>query len=200
MGTRTTQLPHPPRPKSWTKRDYNALIETGHLQKVLHGYLFRGQLIETCLPQHAYAVTVTNLTRALFKAFGTNEDYEIRIKLPFETPGESIPEPAAIVMPSGEIDRIPYPVHAQWIIEVSENSLEIDHEKAREFAAAQVPEYWIIDVVARRLEVYRQILLDPSALLGYRYESMALFHEEDPVRPLMQPNATFRICDLLPPH
>jgi len=66
----------------------------------------------------------------------------------------SMPEPDLSVV--GGLRRDVLPTTALLVVEVSVSSLRIDREvKAPLYATAEVPEYWIVDVEARRLEVHR---------------------------------------------
>src|SRR4051812_42128791 len=91
-----TEQPPPPRRKLWTKQEYNDLVERGAFRGQ-HVYLFRGELIEMSPQYHPHAFAVTRLSSALARTFGLDADFEFRIQLPFETPGESMPEPDALV-------------------------------------------------------------------------------------------------------
>jgi Uma2 family endonuclease len=84
------------------------------------------------------------------------------------------------------------------VIEIAYSSLEADREAALEYAAAQVPEYWIIDVNERRLEVYRSIVSDPTTTLGFRYTEIFHVREHEPIRPLAKPEASFVLSSVLP--
>jgi Uma2 family endonuclease len=62
-----------------------------------------------------------------------------------------------------------HPTEAHLIIEVSDSSLRYDRdEKARLYASCGVPEYWVVNLVERVVEVHRE----PSAS-GYRQVTTA---------------------------
>jgi Uma2 family endonuclease len=53
------------------------------------------------------------------------------------------------------------------VVEVAEASLALDREeKGSLYARARVPEYWIVNLVGRVLEVYREPGLDAGAQYG----------------------------------
>jgi len=190
-------FPPPPRLKRWTKREYNELTAQGAFEGQ-HIYLFRGELIEMAPQFHPHAFTITRLNTALFKLFGLDRGYDIRIQLPFETPGESIPEPDALICTSEQLKRHPHPNRAELVIEVADSSLKEDREKAIEYAAAQVPEYWIIDVKARRLIVHRSPLAEPATALGWRYASIESIDEMSPITPVVLQTGSFILNSVLP--
>jgi Uma2 family endonuclease len=167
MGVTDLQPP-PPRVKRWTKREYNDLVERGAFQGQ-RVYLFRGELIETSPQYHPHAFAVTELTDVLHLAFGIRQGFKVRIQLLFDTPGPSMPEPDGLVCTEAQGLRVPHPCEAVLVVEVADSSLAIDREKALDYAAARVPEYWIIDVNNRCVEVYRNSVADPTAPQGFRY-------------------------------
>jgi Uma2 family endonuclease len=50
--------------------------------------------------------------------------------------------------------KLQHPTTARWVIEVAVASVDLDREKAAIFAAAGVPEYWIVLADEARIEVY----------------------------------------------
>lgn len=75
---------------------------------------------------------------------------------PFALSNSSEPEPDLAIVASGDYSQR-HPTSAPLIIEVAESSLDYDRKtKAPLYAAAGVPEYWIVDVVARVIEVHDQ--------------------------------------------
>ena len=193
--TLALEQPVPPRPKRWTKDEYNELVEMGGLrgQRV---YLFRGDLIEMSPQYHPHAFAVTELTDALHLAFGIRQGFKLRIQLPFEVPGESMPEPDAVVCTEDQYRRKPHPNQAVLVIEVADSSLALDREKALEYAAAQVPEYWIVDVNSRRVEVYRAPVADPTTSLGFRYPPPTIVEAHESIEPLAKPGVRLAVSQL----
>jgi Uma2 family endonuclease len=80
---------------------------------------------------------------------------------PITIPGtNSEPEPdIAIVEPLGRVyatEHHPYPENIFWLIEYSDSSLRKDTERKRKvYAAAGIREYWVINLKAKELIVYR---------------------------------------------
>ena len=90
-----------------------------------------------------------------------------------------------------------HPTTADLIVEVSDSSLFFDTTtKAELYAAAGVPDYWIIDVNARTLLVLR----DPPAVggNGHAYRSSRMLSQADAVTPVAAPASPIRVADLLP--
>jgi Uma2 family endonuclease len=186
--------PNKPHLKRWTKGEYFEAVERGafHQQRI---FLYRGELIETPPMGALHAFGVANLTEWLSRTFAPQ--YRIRIQLPFETPGESVPEPDGAIVTREQMRRRPHPDKARFLIEVSDTSIEIDREKAFEYAAARVPEYWIVNMRDRSVEIYREPVDDATALLGVRYASRQIFGDGETIAPLLRPLAMVAVASLV---
>lgn len=187
--------PTAPRVKQWSKPEYIELVEAGALQGQ-DVFLFRGELIEMPPMGAMHARALANVSRLIYQHL--LPEYAVRVQMPFDGPGDSIPEPDVAVYTLQNDKRLPHPNTAVLIIEVSDSSLSLDRDKGLEYAAAGVPEYWIDDVVSRRVEVYRDPLPDASALLGFRYASHQILSPGDQISPLAKPAVVIAIADLLP--
>ena len=117
----------------------------------------------------------------------------MRGQFPFALDEHSEPEPDIAVVPGGPFDYLDdHPTSALLVVEVSETSLS--HDRGRKLAAYarnDVPEYWLFDLTARRLEVYRQ----PA---GETYASRQVLTRSEAVTPLHAPDALIPIAELLP--
>ena len=83
-------------------------------------------------------------------------------------------------------ERFATPEDAFLVIEVSVSSLEDDRTRKLElYANNGIPEYWIINVEAKQLEVYRE----PE---GKTYRNKQTFNAEHAVAPLEFPDAEIR--------
>lgn len=75
------------------------------------------------------------------------------------TLANSEPEPdLAIVRPPDTryLQRHPTPQDIYWLVEVADSTLNYDLTTKRQlYARAGIPEYWVVDVAGRRLQVFR---------------------------------------------
>ena len=102
----------------------------------------------------------------------------------------SLPEPDIAIAPDPGWDS--YPVQAVLVIEVSVTSRAVDlGRKAAIYAAAGIPEYWVLDLTDRRLVVHR----DP---IEGRYTDIAPLTDVDEVTARRLP-LTVAVAELLPP-
>ena len=96
--------------------------------------------------------TVQKLTRLLVLALEGRA--AARCQSSFAALEFSEPEPDFAVVPPGDYD-LDHPSEAYLIVEVSESSLAFDRgKKLRLYASCAVPEYWIVNLPERCIEVY----------------------------------------------
>jgi hypothetical protein len=61
-----------------------------------------------------------------------------------------------------------------------------------------VDDYWILNLVDRVLEVYRQPAVDASARFGWSYASRQTLGADSLIAPLAAPHASVAVTALLP--
>jgi Uma2 family endonuclease len=118
----------------------------------------------------------------------------VRVQNSIGLPGlESAPEPDIAWVLRRDYSRArPTAADVLLVIEVAESSLEYDcGEKADLYAAAGIADYWIVNLVDRRIEVRR----DPVPG-GYR--SQRAHAGDDEIRPLAAPEIALRPSMLWP--
>jgi Uma2 family endonuclease len=186
-----------PRPWRWTREDYYRLGELGFFQGK-RVELIRGEIVEMS-PINRPHVQATGLTAdALRRVFAAG--YHICVQQPIlvlGAGGVSEPEPDVSVIRGGWRDYADHPTTAALLVEVSDTTLTYDTTtKAELYATAGVADYWVLDLNARRLLVFR----DPAPIPGgtQAYRTHLTFGESDSVSPLAAPNATVKVADLLP--
>ena len=186
--------PSKPHLKRWTKREYHAEVDRGGFRQQ-RIFLYRGELIEMPPMGSVPAFGITNLTEWLTQAF--RPQHRVRIQQPFETPGESVPEPDGAVVTHQQMRRRPHPDQALFLIEVADSSIELDREKAFDYAAAQVPEYWIVNMQDRNVEIYREPVADAAAVLGFRYASHRICGEGETISSLLRADQSVAVASLV---
>lgn len=91
------------------------------------------------------------------------------------------------------VDPLPrgtLPATARLVIEVAQTSQARDAEKARDYAAANVAEYWIVDLIGRTVVVHRRPL-------AAAYQETATFADGDSIKPLLGDAPTVDVSALL---
>jgi Uma2 family endonuclease len=186
------------RTRRWSRTEYDRLIALGIIQEDERLELLAGELVlrDRQSPGHAYAIEA--VSEALRDAVAPGG--HVRILSPIALDGESEPEPDLSVVPGAIRDyRDDHPSRPTLLVEVADTSLTFDREhKGSLYARARVPEYWIVNLNDRVLEVYRQSGPDTSALYGWAYRAVQSLGAEEHVSPLAAPTSRISIADVLP--
>ena len=119
---------------------------------------------------------------------------------PKPAPVESEPEPDVSVARGVRRDYShAHPARPGLVVEVAESSLALDRDhKGSLYARAQLADYWLLNLVDRVLEIYREPVADPAAPFGWRYASHERLGPDRFAAPLVQPGARIPVADLLP--
>lgn len=185
--------PHVPQePLRVTVERYLALLEEGTLAgdrlELLEGVIVS---MPPSNPPHAAALGL--VCEALRPVAGTGRC--LRVQSPLLLGAWSAPEPdVALVAGSHRDYSLRHPATALLVIEVSDWSLHQDRiTKAAIYARAGIPEYWIVNLAERGVEVLRE----PDAA-GGRYRAQRFARADESVEPLAAPGTPVVVRDLLP--
>lgn len=187
-----------PRTKRWTRLEYERLVDLGAFRAGEQVELLGGDLM-VCEPQGTTHMTAIRMAEeVLRRAFAAG--WEVRTQAPVALDDESEPEPDVVVAPGSFRDyRHAHPTRPALLVEVGDASLESDRvHKGSAYARAQVPEYWIVNLVDDVVEVYRHPIADSGAPFGWRYGSIVRLVPGELISPLAAPQARVRVADLLP--
>ncbi|HEX8084259.1 MAG TPA: Uma2 family endonuclease [Solirubrobacteraceae bacterium] len=131
-----------------------AMVEAGIIGPEERVELLHGVLTQMS-PQYVPHAGVTERLNTWLAPVLIEGTHSVRIQLPFRVPDRtSLPEPdvAVVLREDAPTD---HPSSAALIIEVAWSSLKVDTEiKTPLYAAADVEEYWVIDVASKRVEVF----------------------------------------------
>lgn len=191
MGDRTIRI------RQWTRLEYDRLIETGFFQAGDKVELLGGQLMVAEPQGSRHAATVSLVADALRAAFGSG--WYVMAQLPVALDDESEPEPDVAVVPGTARDYWnAHPSRPVLAVEVADASVALDREhKAGLYARAGVPDYWILNIGERILEVYRRPVPSPEAPYGWGYAEVQGLGPGATVSPLALPAASIAVADLL---
>jgi Uma2 family endonuclease len=140
-----------------TVAQYHRMIQTGVLGEDDPIELIEGYMVTKMprSPEHDYAIRTLDkrLQRLVPDTFTVSNQCAATLN-------DSEPEPDFTVARGGETtyrDHHPGPADTALIIEVSASSLPFDRtDKARVYARAGIPVYWIVNVVDKQIEVLTQ--------------------------------------------
>lgn len=139
----------------WSVDDYHAMIEAGILRD-RRVELLKGEIIEMSPETPIHYTTAKRGTKYLEELLSGKADVRFNGTI---TLADSEPEPdiAIVRLPESLYsDRHPTPQDIFWIVEVAKTSLTKDLDlKATIYASAGIQEYWVIDLSARQVIVFR---------------------------------------------
>jgi len=134
--------------------------------------------------------------KALERAFG--KGWFIQTQSPIILDDRSEPEPDVCVVRGSPRDYVmAHPSHPELIVEVAQSGLHLARgRKAAAYARAGIADYWILNLVDRVLEVYRE----PTGLASRRwgYASIESRRADAMMSSLAPLGASIGVADLLP--
>jgi Uma2 family endonuclease len=184
-------------PKRWRRVEYQRLVDVGAFDREPLE-LIGGQLIVAEPKGSEHAVAVDMAYVALLAAIPSG--WTVRGQNPLALDDESAPEPDLAVVPGFPADfRHAHPTRPALVIEVAESSLQFDRvTKGSLYARAGIVEYWIVNLIDRVVEVYRDAGPDLTAPFGWRYMSVERLRPPAAVTPLAVPATPVPVAGLLP--
>ena len=183
--------------RRWTRAEYERVASLGVFDNE-HLELIGGDLI-VAEPHGTYHATSLGKAGDALRAV-LPEGWIIRWQSPIALDDESEPEPdLAIIHGTRDDFREAHPTRPALVVEIAESSLLFDrNQKGSAYARAGLPDYWIVNLVDRVVEVYRDPTPDPSARYEWRYASVRTAAESETVTPLALPTLHIAVADLLP--
>ena len=180
-----------PAPYRFSVEDFYRMGEEGILNhderlELLNGEIFMMPPID---PGHADRTDYCQ--RRLMRILG--DKWLVRCQHPVRLGPEAEPIPdIAVVKPDDYSRRHPAPAEVALIVEVANSSLAFDlRTKRRLYAVAAIPEYWVMDLSARRLHVFS----DPRE---GEYHSQRILERGDAVRSNILDDKAIDVSELLP--
>ncbi len=143
-----------------TVRDYHKMGEVGILSEDDSVEIISGEMIDRALIGSAHAACVRYLLHFLAPQLGNTALLDIQNPLQLDDYSEPQPD---VMLLKPRLDFY-LPAHPQakdvlLLVEVAESSLAYDREvKIPLYARHQIPEVWLFDLRAQRLEIFQ----DPS--------------------------------------
>jgi len=184
--------------RRFTRVEYERLIDIEFFQPDERLELIDGLLVVREPQDSPHATGVRLVLTALRAVFGAG--WIVDSQLPVALDDHSEPEPDAAVVAGGPRDyRDGHPSRPVLIVEVAESRLAFDRRhKSSLYARAGIADYWVVNLVDRVLEVYRDPVAAAAAPYGFRYRSVTRLRPPATVTPLAAPSAVIPVADLLP--
>lgn len=182
--------PNPPR-KRWTRAEL-ALIEGTGVFDRQRVELIEGELIEKMPKNPPHVDAATLLLGWLMQIFGIRF---VNSEAPIDVAPEDQPVPDIIVLKRESKEFRTTPPQAadlNLVVEVADTSLPFDlTTKAALYARAGIVEYWVVDLVSRR------IIVHGNAQAG-SYESVISYDENDAIAPLAALGSSLAVREIFP--
>ncbi len=175
----------PGRIRGLRRDEFEDLVKLGAFADQ-HVELLRGVLVEMTVQEEPHA----RISAWFHKVFirGLDDHVEVRGHSSFAATEDSVPEPDVAVYTMELRTRLPR--EALLLVEVADTSLAKDRKiKTEIYAEAGVPEYWIANVRARRVEVHTRPGPDG-------YADVRTYSGDEVMRPLSLHPFELRISDV----
>jgi Uma2 family endonuclease len=186
-----------PQPRRWTCAEFHQLGDMGWFEG-RRAMLIEGEILDMPGPNPPHATITTKVDNTLRRYFA--KGYVIRNQSPLVLGQSTDPEPDLAVVAGELMDFYSaHPTTAALVIEVSDSTLTFDTTlKARLYAAAKVADYWVVDLVEKRLIVYRNPQPDPGQPFAAKYGQVQMLKPPHVVAPLCEPGLSIPVAELLP--
>ena len=173
-----------------TVDDIQAMLDAGILDADDKVELLDGVLVEMSPRGSRHSVAIRRLN-TLLVPIAIAEGLEVSPQCPLDVESPiSQPEPDLAVVPLDSANS--HAGGALLVIEISVSSRRIDlGRKAAIYAAAGIPDYWVLDLADDQLIVHREPI-------GEAYSSITTMTDADEVTAVRLP-LTVAVADLLPP-
>lgn len=177
----------------WTVDEYHQMIEAEILTSADKVELLEGQIIQMSPQRPPHAATTqcaSDYLRDLLSLRAT-----IRVQLPITLPPNSEPEPDIVVVRIDSqkyFDHHPAPDEIFLLVEVAKTTLKSDRTiKVPTYAKANIPEYWILDVEERIVNIFREPL-------GETYQQEIILNEDTTISTVAFPDVNIYFKNLFP--
>lgn len=177
----------------FTAEEFDQMVELGAFGKRKVA-LVNGEIVDMSAQGEPHVISYSLTSAWAVKTFG--DGWAVRLSSPLRTNRFSQPEPDVVVLRGNIRDHIDgtRPNTAELVIEISESTLRDDRTVMRKlYAKANVPEYWIVNLNDRQLEVFRT----PNRRTG-KYADYTIYRPGEVVSPLAAPDVRLDPAHLLP--
>ncbi len=175
----------------FSREEYYRLAEMDILEPEERTELIYGRIIARMSPMgRPHSVAVSKTATALAAAFGNG--YAVEQQMSLQLGNGLEPQPDVMVLPGTfrTITRtrlVPLMSCCWWKSPIPLCAMT-EAQKPALYAADNIPDYWLVNLRARTLEVRRQ----PE---NGEYLSLDVYREGESVAPLAAPNAPVRVAD-----
>lgn len=139
-----------------TAEVYYRMLAAGVIPHPARVELWDGELVEKMGKNQPHVIALSKLVRALTRL--VPDGWHVAPEAPLEIDGQSVPEPDVTIVrgqPDDYPERPPTAADVGLVVEVSDTSLRKDlNRMLPAYGTAGVPVYWLVNLPARRIEIY----------------------------------------------
>jgi hypothetical protein len=180
--------------RRFTVYDYHRMGEAGILSPTDRVELIDGEIVTKMAIGPRHGASVDRANRALTTTVDTSAIVRVQGSVRLDLFNE--PEPDIVLLrPRADFyaSAHPGPADILLIVEVAESSIDYDRDiKARVYARAGLPEYWLVDLNEDVVHVHS----DPSSGV---YRAVASYRRDQSITPRLLPTCAISTLDLLGP-
>ena len=185
------QPKHSPTRRLFTVEEYCAMAELGILEEGERVELLDGEIVVMPPIGEPHEDGTTRLGRDMTHLLYDRAWVRVQNSVRLDDYGLPEPDIAVVRLRDDYHRRRPTPEDVLLIIEVADTSLEFDREvKLARYAAAGIPEVWIVNLRARQVEAHS----DP---VDGTYRSRRLVTADGSIGPLAFPDVSLAVADFL---
>jgi Uma2 family endonuclease len=189
--------PAAPQPRRFSCAEFHQMGDMGWFEG-RRAMLINGEILEMPGPNPPHATMTAKVDTTLRRYF--TQGFVIRNQSPLVLGLATDPEPDLAVVAGQLMDYYSaHPTSATLVIEVADSTLAFDTtHKASLYAAASIPDYWVIDLVEKRQLVFRDPQADAASPFHAKYATTQALKPPAVVTSLCLPQAAIPVADLLP--
>jgi Uma2 family endonuclease len=180
--------------RRFTTDEYDHLTEIGFLGEDDRVELLEGEIVEMPPMGNRHSSCIARLTRVLQPKLG--DSALLWAQMPVRIDDRSKPEPDAALVrfdPNFYASGQPTAADVLLVIEVADSTLGYDRSrKGPVYARGGIPDYWLVDLNAERVEVFRE----PA---GEHYQSVQVFRRGERISVLALPGLELTVDEILGP-
>ena len=184
-----------PEKRKFTVAEYYRMTELGILDHTERLELIDGEIIVMAAIGVPHAIGVNRVNQA-FAEVARNR-FTVSVQNPVHLDDYSEPQPDIAIVrlrEDSELTAHPGPADTLVAVEVSDSTLAFDlGSKARRYAAAGIPELWVMNLPGDRID-----RMDQLGAAGYARHTV--FARGENISPGALPDLEFAVADLLPPR
>jgi Uma2 family endonuclease len=179
--TATITLPEPPatvaatssqpwQRKRWTIAEFDRLLQQGFFREGGPEFLWDGEIYSKMSENQPHVNATMNLIR-VFLAWFADANWTVNLEKPIELREGYKPQPDLTVMRGPRSTyrrRAAVSADVVLLVEVSDTTYPDDFRTyLRGYSAAGIPVYWIVNILAQRVEVYTEPWSKDDGTSGY---------------------------------